>query len=180
VNKKKILLGITAGIAAYKSCDLIRELKKKGHEVKCVLTQDALNFVTPLTIETLSQNKVYSTLFSQQQERDPVHIALSDWPDIIAVVPATADIVSKVAAGIADSLLACTIMATTKQVVFAPAMNSNMYSNPIIQEKIQYLKDKGYGFIGPIEGALACGKKGLGHLAEVKDIVDYIEEKAMC
>lgn len=173
---KTIVLGITASIAAYKACDLISLFKKKDYRVKCVMTPDAKWFVTPLTLETLTGEKVARKMFALPEERDPVHISLAEEADIILVAPATADCISKVASGICDDILTCTIAASTKPVAFAPAMNDNMYNNEIIQEKIQYLKDKGYHFIDPVEGHLACGRVGIGHLAPLEVIAEETEK----
>lgn len=173
---KNILLGVTGSIAAYKACDLIRALKGKGHTVRCAMTPDAEHFVTPLTLETLSCEKVVHAMFRLPDNREPLHVSLADWADLILVSPATADIIGKVAGGICDDILSCTICATKAPVMFAPAMNDNMYVNPIIQDKIAYLKTKGYGFVGPVEGHLACGRTGIGHLAPVEKIVEEAEK----
>ena len=174
--KKKVLLGITASIAAYKACELVSLFKKQDFSVKCMMTLDACNFITPLTMETLTGQKVACEMFALPENRSPEHIALSEETDIILIAPATADIISKVAGGLCDDIVSCTVCASTKPVVFAPAMNENMYNNPIIQEKIQYLKDKNYYFIDPVEGNLACGKKGIGHLASTSKIVEEIKK----
>jgi phosphopantothenoylcysteine decarboxylase/phosphopantothenate--cysteine ligase len=114
-------------------------------------------------------------MFGLPETKDPVHIALSEEADLILIAPATADIIGKVSSGIADDILTCTICSSKKPVVFAPAMNDRMYTNPIVQDKIEYLKRKGYHFIGPVAGRLACGYEGIGHLAPVEDIVKHVE-----
>jgi phosphopantothenoylcysteine synthetase/decarboxylase len=173
---KKIVLGITASIAAYKACDIIGILRKKGYSVKCVMSPDAKWFVTKTTIETLSGEQVVSDMFKRPCGMNPAHIALSDEADIILVAPATADIIGKIASGICDDILSCTVAAAACPVVLAPAMNDRMFSNPVIQDKINYLKEKGFHFIDPVEGHLACGREGMGHLAPVEDIVERTEK----
>lgn len=173
---KTIILGITASIAAYKACEVVSTFRKKGYRVKCVMTPDAEWFITPLTLETLTGEKVVKDMFELPEERNPEHIALGEEADVILVAPATADIIGKVASGICDDILSCTIAASTKPVIFAPAMNDNMYNNGIVQDKIQYLKEKGYYFIDPVEGHLACGRVGMGHLAPLERIVDETEK----
>lgn len=174
--EKTVVLGITASIAAYKACDLIGILRKKGYSVKCVLTPDAKWFVTPTTIETLSGEKAVDSMFERPERREVAHISLADRADVILIVPATADIICKIAAGICDDILSCTVAAAKCPTVFAPAMNDRMYSNPIIQDKMAYLKEKGYHFVDPIEGHLACGREGMGHLALPETIVDRVEK----
>ena len=147
--KKNILIGVTASIAAYKACELVSLFKKQDFSVKCMMTLGACEFITPLTMETLTGDNVACEMFSLPENRSLKHISLSKEADIILIAPATADIISKVAGGICDDIITCTVCASTKPVVFAPAMNDNMYNNPIIQEKIQYLKDKKYYFIDP-------------------------------
>ncbi|MDD3088650.1 MAG: flavoprotein [Candidatus Omnitrophica bacterium] len=171
----KILLGITGSIAAYKACELAGMLKKKGHVVKCAMTPDASYFVTPLTMETITGEKVADSLFRLPETRGPVHVSLADEAELVLVAPATADIICKTAAGICDDVLTCAICATAAPVLFAPAMNNGMYSNPILQDKIAYLKSKGHRFVGPVEGALACGRVGMGHLAPLEEIVAEVE-----
>lgn len=172
---KKIVLGITASIAAFKSCEIIGVLRKKGYSVKCVMTSDAKKFITKTTLETLSGETVVSNMFKRPEKMTPSHISLADEADIILIAPATADIIGKIASGICDDILSCTVAASSCPVVFAPAMNDRMFSNPIVQDKIQYLRDKKYYFIDPVEGHLACDREGLGHLAPVKRIVEETE-----
>lgn len=173
---KNILLGVTGSIAAYKACDLIGIFRKKGHSVRCAMSRDAKWFVTPMTLEVLSGNKVAEDMFKGPEARNPAHISLADEADIVLVAPATADVICKVAAGICDDILTCSIAATTKPVLFAPAMNDNMYNNPVVQDKIEYLKEKGYFFVGPVKGHLACGREGIGHLAPLEDIAEKTEK----
>ncbi|NMA95619.1 MAG: bifunctional phosphopantothenoylcysteine decarboxylase/phosphopantothenate--cysteine ligase CoaBC [Clostridiales bacterium] len=172
---KNIVLGVTGGIAAFKAADIISRLKKQGASVKAVMTKNALNFIHPLTLETLSGNPVYHDTFEHRANAWEIdHISLAKWADVMLIAPATANIISKVRCGIADDLLSTVIMATIKDVLFAPAMNTNMLYNPIVQENISYLSQKGYGFISSKSGMLACGDFGDGKLADVDDIVGHL------
>ncbi len=171
---KNILLGVTGSIAAFKACDLIGLLRKKGYSVRCVMSRDAKWFVTPLTLETLTQKKVIDDMFALPGERNPAHISLADEADLALIAPATADVIGKIAAGICDDILTCAICASDRPVAFAPAMNDTMFKNPIVQDNIKYLKEKGYHFIDPVEGHLACGREGMGHLAPLENIVDEV------
>ncbi len=173
---KKIVLGVTASIAAYKACDLIGVLRKKGHSVKCLMSRDAKWFVTRTTLETLSGEKVVSDMFKRPEKMTPEHISISDEADLIVIAPATADVIGKIASGICDDILTCTVAACSCPVLIAPAMNTRMFLNPIIQDKIEYLRSKGYFFADPVEGRLACGRSGLGHLAPVENIAEIAEK----
>lgn len=173
---KNILLGVTGSIASFKACDLIGLLRKKGFSVRCAMSRDAKWFVTPLTLETLSGKKVAIDMFSLPENKDPYHISLADEADLILIAPATADMIGKIANGLADDILACTLFASRVPVIFAPAMNDNMFNHPIIQENIKQLKDKGFHFVGPVEGHLACGREGIGHLAPLEEIVEAVEK----
>lgn len=164
---KKILVGITGGIAAYKACELVRSLTKSGAQVKVVMTSAAKQFVTPLTLETLSENAVSCDPF----ENSTIHIDLARNADCIVICPATANTISKVANGIADNLLTTLVSAATVPVIFCPAMNKEMYRNEIFQENLAKLKKHGYHIIDPGQGELACGEYGWGRLAEEKDIL---------
>ena len=169
LSGKKILIGITGGIAAYKSLELIRMYKRAGAEVKAVLTNNALEFVTPLTVQTLTSNKVYINNFDTSNY-SPEHISLCDWSDIFVIAPATANTIAKIANGICDNLLTSLALAYTKPLLIAPAMNCNMYNNSITQENISKLKSKGYNFVEPETGYLACGAEGTGRLADLNTI----------
>ena len=173
---KNVLIGVTGSIASFKACDLIGMLKKRGHSVRCMMSKDAKHFITPLTLEVLTGKKVADKMFKLPDNRDPLHISLADEADLILIAPATADIIGKVAAGVCDDILTCTVCASKAPVIFAPAMNDKMFNNPIIQEKISYLRDKGYEFVDPVEGHLACGRTGIGHLAALDTIVEKVEE----
>jgi len=174
-KKKTVVIGVTGGIAVYKALDVISKLKKKDFEVHVIMTESASKFVTPLSFQTLSQNIVSSDMFCEPKAWEIQHISLAKKADLIAVIPATANIIGKVANGIADDLLSTTIMATKATVVFAPAMNTNMYSNPIVQDNIKKLIKLGYKFISPTTGRLACGDEGEGKLADTEFISEYIQ-----
>jgi len=169
---KNILLGVTGSIACYKACDLIGLFKKEGWSVRCAMSRDAARFITPLTLETLTGKKVADDMFRIPEERIPEHISLSDEADIVVIAPATADIIARIAAGICDDILTCAVCATDRPVLFAPAMNDKMFNNPVIQDKIRYLQEKGYRFAEPVVGHLACGREGIGHLAPLETIVE--------
>ena len=174
---RRIILGVTGGIAAYKAVEVLRVLKEAGASVTVVMTRTAQEFVGRATFETLSENRVESDLFPREGRiMDTVHISLADWADLLLIAPATANIIGKVAGGIADDLLSCVVMATAAPVVFAPAMETNMLINPIVQGNIQKLEDLGYRFIQTGEGFLASGKMGKGRLAEVDIIVDTVAQ----
>ena len=176
LNGKKIILGITGGIAAYKAIELARLFIKSGASVWPVMTKASANFITPLTLQTVAGNPVARDMFDLTQESRISHIELAEKADIVVVAPATANIIGKAASGIADDLLTTIIMATRAPLLFAPAMNSNMYENKIVQANIERLKKNGCSFIGPEEGELACGYEGRGRLAPIEDIVDAAEE----
>lgn len=171
---KRVLLGVTGSIAAYKAADLVRRLKAVGAEVVVMMTQAATKFITPLTLESLSDNRVAAELFPSDRRGGMHHISLAEWADLVLVAPATANVIGKVASGIADDLLTTVIMATVAPVCFAPAMNTNMFRNPVVSQNIRKLEDLGYKFISPEVGELACGAVGEGRLAEVGRIVDFV------
>lgn len=172
---KKIIVGITGGIAAYKIPQLIRLFAKNGDEVKVVATKNALQFVTPLTLETVSGNAVYSDVFAPKNEYSTEHIALADWADMIVVAPSTANIIGKFASGIADDALSTLLLAFAKDIVVCPAMNTNMYNSPVVQENLNCLKDKGVNILSPAEGELACGTSGVGRMPEPEEIFEFAE-----
>lgn len=174
LNGKNVVIGVCGGIAAYKSLEVISRLKKLNANVDVIMTKSATNFVSPLSFESLSQNPVTVSMFDGIKSWETEHIALAKKADLFCIVPATANIIGKVANGIADDMLSTTIMATKSIVVFAPAMNTAMYENPITQQNIKRLKDYGYYFIEPACGRLACGDTGRGKLADVDTIVDEI------
>lgn len=171
MDKKEIILGVTASIAAYKACDIIRSLKEEGFEVTAVMTEEAKEFITPLTLASLTRNKVYSRMFSDPEDWEIEHISLADKADLILIAPATANIIAKLACGLGDDLLSSTILASRAPVVIAPAMNFKMFEHRLTQENIAKLKEIGYKFIGPKKGKLADGRIGIGHLADTEEIV---------
>lgn len=173
---KHIVIGITGGIAAYKSLFLIRLFKSNGYEVRVVATKHALEFVTPLTIETLSQNKLYSDLFDPTEHRDVQHISTAEWADCVVVAPATANIIGKYACGIADDALSTMLLATRKPIFIAPAMNENMFNEPTVQHNIDLLKQKGCHIIEPQSGFLACGTTGNGRMEEPEKIYTIVNQ----
>ncbi|MDD3437585.1 MAG: bifunctional phosphopantothenoylcysteine decarboxylase/phosphopantothenate--cysteine ligase CoaBC [Candidatus Gastranaerophilales bacterium] len=175
MKDKNVLIGITGGIAAYKICDLIRMFKKNGANVKVIATENALNFVTKLTLQTLSQNPVYIKQFDVEDYK-PEHISLADEADIFVIAPASANTVSKLAGGICDNLLTSVACAFVKPIILAPAMNCNMWESPVIQENIAKLEDLGYVVLSPEEGFLACGYNGSGRLCSIEQIFDKTVE----
>ena len=175
MKKKTVILGVCASIAAHKACDIINRLKGKDIDIIVCMSRDAENFITPLTLQTLSGNRVLKNMFETTTERDPLHISLAERADAILIAPASADIISKISSGLCDDLLTCIITSTKAPVLLAPAMNEQMYRNEIIQANIDKLKKLGYKFIGPIKGNLACGRKGMGHIADTGDIVKELK-----
>lgn len=168
---KNIVLGVSGGIAAYKSCTLVREFVKRGANVDVVMTANATQFVTPLTMETLSNNPVSVDMFATHDHRDVEHVSLAKKADLFVVAPATANVVGKYANGIADDMLTTTLMATTAPVVICPAMNVNMYNSAAYRANVATLKKRGVYFVDAESGFLACGDVGQGRLAEPKEIV---------
>lgn len=172
-----IVLGVTGGIACYKAAELVRLLVREGFLVQVVMTRDAMEFVTPLTFQTLSGHPVATETFSLTQESEIGHIRLADEADLFVIAPATANIIGKIAGGIADDLLTTVVMATKAPVLIVPSMNVHMYENPILQENIAKLKRLGYYFMEPAEGYLACGYEGKGRLPEPEDIVEEVRRR---
>ena len=176
-NMKNILVGVTGGIAAYKSAGIVSLLKKKGYNVKVVMTENATKIIGPLTLETLSRNRIYVDMWDSNPHYEVEHISLADWADMVLIAPATYNIIGKVANGISDDMLTTVISAVSvrKPVFFALAMNVNMYENPILKENINKLKSFGYRFIDAEEGLLACNYSAKGRMSEPEDIVNEIE-----
>ena len=172
--KKNVVLGVSGGIAVYKALEITSLLIKKDINVNVIMTENATKFVTPLSFQSLSQNVVSCDTFQEPKVWEIQHISLAEKADVLLVAPATANIIGKVANGIADDMLSTTIMATKAKVIFAPAMNTNMYENPILQDNIRKLKSFGYEFIEPAEGRLACGAIGKGKLEKPEIIVDKV------
>lgn len=175
--KKTVVLGVTGCIAAYKACEIVSSLKKLNYDVRVIMTQNATEFVSPLTFETLSNNKVVVSTFEKNREFNVEHISYAKLADIFVVAPATANVISKIADGIADDMLTTTIMATKALKIICPAMNTAMYENPLFQQNLKKLKDLGYLIIEPESGPLACGDIGKGRLADPQDIVAEIDKR---
>jgi phosphopantothenoylcysteine decarboxylase/phosphopantothenate--cysteine ligase len=175
LSQRKILLIICGGISAYKSLELIRLLKKQGAEIKTILTKSAKEFVTPLSVASLSQEKVYDDLFNSENEAGMDHISLSRWADVILVAPATANTISKLSTGSSDDMASTVILASDKDIFLAPAMNVRMWEHPSTKQNLNKLKSYGYKIIGPEVGDMACGEFGEGKMTEPKDIFQKIE-----
>lgn len=175
MSKKRIVVGVSGGIAAYKACDLVSKLSKKDYEVKVILTKHAEKFVSKLTFEVLCHNYVETDLFDESNEDPIAHITLAKWADLMIIVPATANIIAKVTHGISDDLLSTTFLACNKHKMICPAMNTQMYENPITQKNIQACKDLGYQILDPVVGHLACNDTGKGKMIEPADIVEAID-----
>ena len=174
---KKIILGVTGSIAAYKSVFLLRRLIEEGADVTVVMTRYATNFVAPLTFQVLSKKPVYSGMFDPDQGKDIIHLYLSRGADVILVAPATANIIGKMANGIADDLLSTMLIAARCPVILAPAMDYEMYENPVVQKNISYLRNLKIDFVGPETGLLASGDTGPGRMSEPDDIITFLEDK---
>ncbi|MBI2166874.1 MAG: phosphopantothenoylcysteine decarboxylase [Candidatus Omnitrophica bacterium] len=176
LKNKTVLLIITGSIAAYKAPDLIQSLREEGARVITVLTEAGKKFVTPLTIRAVSGEAVYDDFFTTQSPYGVIHTSLAELADLILVAPASANFIARTAAGLANDLATCVLLAADRPVVIAPAMNDRMYQNPLTQENIQKLKRLGHQFIDPIEGHLVCGKEALGHISEPETITGRIVE----
>ncbi|OPL15189.1 MAG: phosphopantothenoylcysteine decarboxylase [delta proteobacterium MLS_D] len=175
LSEKRILLGVTGGIAAYKSAELIRSFVKAGARMRVVMTESACRFITPMTLGTLSGGEVYTDTFTTTKDGEIPHIDLAYWADLVVVAPATANILGKIASGIGDDLLSTTMLAVTAPVLLCPAMNSNMYANPAVQANLQKLADRGYRILDADSGDLACRTTGPGRLPDTADIVEAVE-----
>lgn len=173
-TSKTVVLGVTGSIAAYKACDIVSRLKKRDVDVHVILTKAGAEFITPVALETMSKNPVVTDMFSRETPWEVEHIALAKRADVFLVAPASADFLGKAAAGIADDMLSTTILATRAKVIVAPAMNVNMLENPVVQQNIERLRERGYCFIEPENGMLACGDTGRGRLADADVIVDRV------
>jgi len=176
MKEKNIILGVTASIAIYKACEIVRRLKAENFSVTVVMTEEAEEFIKPALFAHLSGNKVYRGLFVEPGSWEVEHVSLAQRVGLVLIAPATANIIGKIAAGICDDLLTCVVCAAQAPVLICPAMNENMYKNRIVQDNIKKLKSLGYRFVEPKTGRLACGKIGMGCLAEVEEIVKAVEK----
>lgn len=171
----RIILGVTGSIAAYKAADLASQLTKVGHSVTCVLTRSALEFVTPLTLSTLSKNPVITDLFAEKEGWQPGHIQLADEADLLLIAPASANVLASMAHGFANDALTAIALATRAPILIAPAMNGKMWQHPATVKSVETLRSFGTQFIEPAEGMLACGYEGVGRLAEIETILKTVE-----
>lgn len=171
---KTILLCVTGSIAAYRACELVRDLRSEGADVICLMTEAAKKFVTPLTFHALSGNAVYSDPFSEHEDWSVLHTTLAERAQLVLIAPATADIIARLAAGFASDLVTSVILASRATVLIAPAMNDHMFEHAITQENIQKLQRIGYQFVEPVEGDLVCGRIGVGHIAEHQAVLDAV------
>lgn len=174
LKNKKILLCVTGGIAVFKAAAFTSKLTQQGAEVKVIMSESATKFVTPLTFQALSRNEVYTSTFQENNPKVVAHIDLADWADAVVIAPATANIIGKMANGIADDMISTILLATTADVLVAPAMNVHMYAHPAVQKNMDTLRSFGYSFIEPGEGYLACGYTGKGRLEEPEVMIEYL------
>jgi len=176
LQARKIVCGVTGGIAAYKAAGLVSALTQRGADVTVIMTESARRFVTPLTFRTLSRNPVITSLWEEQDPAKPIHISIAEAAEIIVIAPATANMIGKLASGIADDMLTCTVTASTAPIVIAPAMNDAMYHNRFVQRNIKELQKSGMVFVGPEKGRLASGKVGMGRMSAPLDILRAIKD----
>ena len=177
---KNIVFGVTGSIAAFKAAEVVSKLRSRGFDITVIMTKSAQKFINPLTFRTLSQNRVITDIFIEDTVYDPQHISLANKAGIIVIAPATANIIGKLASGIADDALSCIVLASEVPVLIAPAMDDRMYLNPITQKNIRELQSVGYKFIGPGKGRLASGRIGLGRMVDVEIVVESIIEELKC
>ncbi|MGE5416916.1 MAG: bifunctional phosphopantothenoylcysteine decarboxylase/phosphopantothenate--cysteine ligase CoaBC [Acidobacteriota bacterium] len=173
---RKIAIGISGGIAAYKIAELVSRLTKDGHEVHVIMTENSTRFISSLTMRTLSNNPVLLDMFEESSQYRVQHIGVAEEAELMVIAPATANVIGKIAGGIADDLLSTVVMATTAPVLVVPSMNTNMYNNPAVQQNLERLKSLGYYIMEPAEGELACGVSGRGRLPEINDIYQRVQE----
>ena len=173
---KTVIVGITGSIAAYKACEIVNILKNDAFDVRVILTKEGREFITPLTLQTLSGNKVLTDMFELPDVWNPIHTSLADSASLVLIAPATENVIGKLSGGLCDDLLTCVVYATKAPVLIAPAMNEKMYDHKVVQENVARLKKIGYSFVGPVKGRLACGHEAIGHIAEVSDIVKEVKK----
>ncbi len=174
---KNVIYGVTGSIAAFKAASIVSRLKSQDFDITVIMTKSSQNFINPLTFRTLSQNKVITDIFIDDNEYDPQHVSITDKADIVVIAPATANIIGKMASGIADDALTSIVMASNVPVLIAPAMEERMYTNPITQRNIEILRKVGFKFVGPEKGRLASGKMGVGRMADIELIIQTIIEE---
>jgi phosphopantothenoylcysteine decarboxylase/phosphopantothenate--cysteine ligase len=174
LGNKTIILGITGSIAAYKAAEIASQLTQAGAEVNVIMTKEAIQFISPVTLRAITGRPAVTEMYNLASEFSIDHVSLAEAADIVVIAPATANIIAKLAAGIADDMLCCTVLATKTPVLIAPAMETNMYNNPVTQDNLSRLEARGFAIIGPASGWLASGKEGLGRLADINDIIDSI------
>jgi len=175
-KKREILLGVTGSIASYKACDITNRLRELKYNVTVVMTQEAKHFISSLTLQSLSGNKVITEMFALPENYDPQHTALADKADLILIAPATANIIGKIANGICDDILSCIVLASKAPVLIAPAMNDKMYKHKSVEGNIKRLRGWGYKFIGPEVGHLVCGYRAIGHLSDTETILREVKK----
>ena len=173
---KCVLLGVTGSVAAYKAVELASRLTRDGQEVITLMTAAAREFVQPLSFQSITHNQVFTDLWQRSRQFDPLHVGLAERADAVVIAPATANIIGKLARGVLDDVITCTVYATDAPVVIAPAMNDRMYNHPVVQENVKRLAALGYRLIGPATGRLASGKEGIGRLADLDDIQRAVAE----
>jgi len=172
----EVVVGIGGGIAAYKVCQVVSQLAQKGCGITCTLTEAGTRFVTPLTFQTLTHRQVFTSLWQAEGHYDPQHLSLTERADLILIAPATADLIGKFAAGIGDDLVTTLMLGQNSPALLAPAMNTHMWDNPVVQRNVATLRELGYAFVGPEEGRLACGTTGTGRMAEPETIIKTVAE----
>lgn len=175
LSGKTILLCLSGSIALYRACDLLRDLRREGAEVFCVMTKGAQQFVTPLTFQTLSAHPVYTDMFAANVDWNVLHTSLADRASLILICPASANLIARLAAGMADDLVVSSVLASKAKVLIVPAMNDNMYAHPATQTNVKTLKERGCEFVDPVRGELACGREGVGHIAENAVIMKRVQ-----
>jgi phosphopantothenoylcysteine synthetase/decarboxylase len=175
LSGKTVLHILTGGIAAYKTPDLIKKMRDEGARVVCVMTACAKEFVTPTVLRTVSGERVYSEMFPHDAPFGVLHTSLAELPDLVLVSPATANFIAKMATGISDDLASCLVLASRKPILVVPAMNDHMYLHPVTQKNVAQIKALGYQVVEPIEGDLACGRVGIGHIASEESILDSVK-----
>lgn len=176
LRARRVIVGVSGGIAAYKAADLVSKLAAAGAEVRCVLTENAARFVAPLTFQSLSNHPVAIDTFDRAGAETYQHLSLADWGELLVAAPATANLLAKAAVGLADDLLSTVLVSFPGKVLFVPAMNCHMWAHPAVIANVETLRRRGANFIGPGEGRLACGKTGMGRMAEVPEILAAIEQ----